>query len=205
MRAVESGRTVEELDANVLELGPRIRTLRLEQRLTLQAVAEQAGVSQSLISQVERGLASPSINTLRRIAGALGVPIAALFLGGDMSDDESDGAGRRLVVRRHERKGLNVPRSKVVYELLTPDLNRKIEFIWIEYEPGAISHPEPMSHPGEENAVCLEGSVVVTIDQQEFVLTDGDSISFDSGRLHQVENRGNRKAVLVSAITPPAF
>ena len=48
-------------------------------------------------------------------------------------------------------------------------------------------------------------AVVVTIDQQEFVLTDGDSISFDSGRLHQVENRGNRKAVLVSAITPPAF
>ena len=155
----------------MLELGPRIRALRLERRLTLQAVAEQAGVSQSLISQVERGLASPSINTLRRIAGALGVPIAALFLGGDMSDDESDGAGRRLVVRRHERKGLNIPRSKVVYELLTPDLNRKIEFIWIEYEPGAISHPEPMSHPGEENAVCLEGSVVVTIDQQEFVLT----------------------------------
>ena len=50
-----------------------------------------------------------------------------------------------------------------------------------------------MSHPGEENAVCLEGSVVVTIDHQEFVLTDGDSISFDSGRPHQVENRGNRK------------
>jgi transcriptional regulator with XRE-family HTH domain len=196
---------LEEADREAFELGSRIRQLRLDRGLTLQAVAGRAHVSQSLISQVERGLASPSISTLRRIAGALDVPIAALFLGGDMSDDESDRAGRRLVVRRHERKGLHVARSKVVYELLTPDLNRKIEFIWIEYEPGAITHPEPMSHPGEENAVCLEGSVVVTIDRQEFVLTEGDSISFDSGRLHQVENRSNRRAVLVSAITPPAF
>jgi transcriptional regulator with XRE-family HTH domain len=202
---VESARPAEHLDPDVLELGPRIRTLRLERGLTLQAVAEVARVSQSLISQIERGLASPSINTLRRIAGALDVPIAALFLGGGMSDDESDRAGRRLVVRRHERKGLHVPRSKVVYELLTPDLNRRIEFIWIEYKPGAITHAEPMSHPGEENAVCLEGSVVVTIENQEFVLAEGDSISFDSGRVHQVENRSRRRAVLVSAITPPAF
>jgi transcriptional regulator with XRE-family HTH domain len=197
--------TGEDSQREAVELGRQIRALRLERDLTLQAVARTAGVSQSLISQVERGLASPSISTLRRIAGALDVPIAALFLGGDMSDDERDRAGRRLVVRQHERKGLHVPRSKVVYELLTPDLNRKIEFIWIEYEPGAITHPEPMSHPGEENAVCLEGSVVVTIDRQEFVLSEGDSISFDSGRSHQVENRSNRRAVLVSAITPPAF
>jgi quercetin dioxygenase-like cupin family protein len=62
-----------------------------------------------------------------------------------------------------------------------------------------------MAHPGEENAVCLDGSVVVTIDRQEFVLTEGDSISFDSGRPHQVENRTEKRAVLVSAITPPSF
>jgi quercetin dioxygenase-like cupin family protein len=109
------------------------------------------------------------------------------------------------VVRRHERKGLHVPRSKVVYELLTPDLNRKVEFIWIEYEPGSVTHPEPMSHPGEENAICLEGSVVVIIEGQEFVLNEGDSISFESGRPHQVENRSNERAILISAITPPAF
>jgi transcriptional regulator with XRE-family HTH domain len=201
----ERARRLEDSDGDALELGRRIRRIRLERRLTLQAVAGLARVSQSLISQVERGLASPSISTLRRIAGALDVPIAELFVGGEVSEDESDRAGRRLVVRRHERKGLHVPRSKVDYELLTPDLNRKIEFLWIEYEPGAITHPDPMAHPGEENAVCLEGSVVVTIDRQEFVLTEGDSISFDSGRPHQVENRTEKRAVLVSAITPPSF
>ena len=206
MRRVASISPPGPVENEALELGHVIRTLRLERGLTLSAVAQAAGVSTSLISQVERGLATPSISALRRIAGALGVPIAALFLGNEEpSDCESDRTGRRLVVRRHERKGLHVPRSKVVYELLTPDLNRKVEFIWIEYEPGAITHPEPMSHPGEENAVCLEGSVVVSLEGQEFVLNEGDSISFESGRPHQVENRSNQRAVLVSAITPPAF
>ncbi len=197
---------VDVIEGEALQLGRKIRAVRLQAGLTLQQLARATGVSQSLISQVERGLASPSITTLRRIAGALNVPIAALFLGsGEPSNGETDGLGRRLVVRRHERKGLHVPRSKVGYELLTPDLSRRIEFLWIEYEPGSVTHPTPMSHPGEENAVCLEGSVVVTIEGEEFVLGEGDSISCDSGRAHQVENRTDARAILVSAITPPAF
>jgi len=190
----------------MLEVGRKIRVRRLQAGLTLQSLARAVGVSQSLISQVERGLASPSITTLRRIAAALDVPIAALFLGDDVaSHGETDRLGRRLVVRRAERKRLHVPRSKIGYELLTPDLNRKVEFLRIQYEPGSVTHPAPMSHPGEENAVCLEGSVVVTIDGHDFVLNEGDSISFDSGRPHQVENRTDKRAVLISAITPPSF
>lgn len=197
---------VGELEEEALELGRKIRAVRLQAGMTLQKLARAAGVSQSLVSQVERGLASPSITTLRRLAGALGVPIAALFLGSsEASNGETDRLGRRLVVRRPERKSLHVPRSKVVYELLTPDLSRRIEFLWIEYEPGSVTHPAPMSHPGEENAVCLEGSVVVSIEGDEFVLGKGDSISFDSGRPHQVENRTDSRAILISAITPPAF
>jgi quercetin dioxygenase-like cupin family protein len=132
--------------------------------------------------------------------------VAALFVEHPSSaGGNSDRFGRQIVVRRDGRKGLHVPRSRVVYELLTPDLARKIEFIWIEYEPGSVTHPEPMSHAGEENALCLEGSVVITVEGEEFQLDEGDSISFDSGRPHQVENRTDRRAVLVSAITPPSF
>jgi transcriptional regulator with XRE-family HTH domain len=196
----------DEVEQEMLEVGRKIRVRRLQAGLTLQRLARSVGVSQSLISQVERGLASPSITTLRRIAAALDVPIAALFLGDEVaSRGETDRMGKRLVVRRPERKRLHVPRSKIGYELLTPDLNRKIEFLWIQYEPGSVTHPAPMSHPGEEDALCLEGSVVVTIDGQDFVLNEGDSISFDSGRPHQVENRTDKRAVLISAITPPSF
>lgn len=197
---------IADLEDDSLELGRKVRSLRLEAGMTVRALAQAVGVSQSLISQVERARASPSITTLRRIAAALNVPIAALFLGsGEASDGETDRFGNRLVVRRHERKGLRVPQSSVLYELLTPDLNRKIEFLWIEYGPGEASRPDPMSHTGEENAVCLEGSVVVTIEGEEFALNEGDSISFGSSRPHRVENRSDRRAILVSAITPPAF
>jgi transcriptional regulator with XRE-family HTH domain len=188
------------------ELGQKLRATRHAAGMTLQDLALAAGVSQSLISQVERGMASPSITTLRRFAAALDIPIASLFVEhGPASNDEKELDGRQIIVRRDERKGLQVPRSKVNYELLTPDLNRTIEFLRIEYSPHSRTHPAPMSHPGEENALCLEGSVVVTIEEREFVLNEGDSISFDSGRAHQVENRTNERAVLVSAITPPSF
>src|SRR5579862_8827639 len=122
-----------------LELGQRIRSLRLASGLTLEAVATAAGVSRSLISQVERGRSSPSISTLRRIAAALRVPVASFFPGdGEDSAGATDRFGRRLVVRGHQRKSLRGPGgSGVSYSLLTPDLNRNIEFLWIEYSPGS--------------------------------------------------------------------
>lgn len=195
----------DAFDREALALGVEIRTLRRQEGLTLRALAQAVGVSESFLSQVERGHASPSITSLRRIAAALGVPVASLFLRPNSGTSEGDRFGEQLVVRRAERKVLHVPPSKVAYELLTPNLNRAVEFIWIEYAPGAITHPEPMSHQGEENALCIQGAVVVTIDGEEFEIESGDSISFDSGRPHQVENRGSETAVLISAISPPSF
>jgi transcriptional regulator with XRE-family HTH domain len=200
--AAANGRTPDD----AVSLGNQIRTFRKRADLTLQALADTVGVTPSLISQVERGVASPSVTTLRLIASALDVPVAALFVDAPVSaDGDADRTGRRLVVRRGGRKSLRLPQSRVVFELLTPDLNRQVEFIWIEYEPGDMTHPEPMAHPGEENAIVLEGSVTVTIEGEAFHLNAGDSISFDSGRLHQVENRSSERAILISAITPPAF
>jgi transcriptional regulator with XRE-family HTH domain len=197
----------DEADREALQLGQKIRSIRMSSGLTLRAVAQAAGVSESLISQIERGLASPSIATLRALASALDVTVAALFLsaGDDEGSSDAELDSERIIVRKHERKSLRLPRSSVTYELLTPDLSRKIEFLWIEYTPGAVSHPQPMSHAGEENALCLEGSVVVTIEGREFTLTAGDSISIDGGRVHKVENRTTVSAVVVSAITPPSF
>jgi transcriptional regulator with XRE-family HTH domain len=196
------------LEADSLSLGAEIRRVRLSRGMTLAQLADRVGVSQSLVSQVERGRASPSITTLRRMAEALAIPIAALFteeVAAPLTEDGQDDMGRQLVVRKDKRKSLRLPGSQVKYELLTPDLNRQIEFLWIQYEPGTVSASERMSHAGEENALCLDGTVVLVIDDREFTLTAGDSISFDSSRPHRVENRSDRVATLVTAITPPAF
>ena len=90
------------------------------------------GVSRGLISQVELDRANPSIDTLRRIAAALESPIASFF-------DEAPANGDRRA-RATSARTMRVPRSGLTYQLLTPDLNRQIEFILIELEPGSGRH-----------------------------------------------------------------
>ncbi len=179
-----------------MSLGQRIRSIRTLRGLSSTELARAAGVSRGLISQIELDRANPSIDTLRKIAAALESPIAAFF-------DETRQSG--LIVRKGERKRLHLPRSGLTYELLTPDLNRQIEFIRIELEPGQGGSRHPFGHAGEEAALILEGQVHVWIADDEYVLEAGDSISFNSGLPHRVANLGKKRAVLVSAITPPSF
>ena len=179
-----------------MSIGSRIRAIRTLRNLSSADLAGAAGVSRGLISQIELDRANPSIDTLRKIAAALDSPIAALF-------DET--ALNGIVVRKEERKTLRIPASGLTYQLLTPDLNRQIEFILIELEPGQGGTRVPYGHPGEEAALVLEGQLHVWIGEEEHVLEAGDSISFNSGVPHRIENRARRPCMLVSAITPPSF
>jgi transcriptional regulator with XRE-family HTH domain len=203
-----SSRAAQATDPEALALGRKIRELRTGSGLTLGALAGMIGTSQSLISQVERGMASPSLTTLRAIAGALEVPVAALFLGDDeASMGETDSAGRRLVVRSWERKRLPAHDSGTI-RLLTPDRNREIGFIEFEVAAHSAAPPErepPASHAGEENAICTFGKIVYVIDGEEFTLHQGDSISFDSSREHRVVNRTSERAVVVAAMSGQSF
>jgi transcriptional regulator with XRE-family HTH domain len=189
-----------------IELGAHIRQLRTDAGLTMSALADAAGVSQSLISQIERGLAEPSLGTLRRIASVLGTTVGALFVGGP--DDRSGPLERResqLVVRSDARKHLRMPGSDVVYELMVPDLARKLEVIRTELPSGSRVPGEPSLHQGEETVVCLRGAIVCVHGDEEFELGVGDAISWDPSVPHWVENRGQSAAEVLAVITPPSF
>ena len=196
-----------DVDPDALELGRNIRAFRQAGSLTLEQFASAVGVSRSLLSQVERGKASPSVATLRSVARVLGVPIAALFTGGTETDGETDKFGRRIVVRRDERRRLDhLAAEGISYEMLTPDINRKIEFLHIEMAPGTTTPSEGASqHNGEENQLCLDGEYVLEIDGQEFELKAGDSASFDGSVPHLAHNRSAERVVIIVAITPANF
>jgi transcriptional regulator with XRE-family HTH domain len=191
-------------------LGSRLRELRHEKALTSRELAERAGVSPSLISQLENGRLDASVVTLRKIAASLDVPIAAFFLDPGQSQEEAgtDPEPEPLarVVRRKARKRLQIPQSNFTFELLSPDLQGSIEFVWFELAPG---HPQEESlahrHGGEEYALVIEGTMHLVIGDQEFVLGPGDSCVFNPGVPHRIENRGKRKLIQISAITPPSF
>jgi transcriptional regulator with XRE-family HTH domain len=180
-----------------VSLGTQIRKLRTEKGVKISEMSEMTGLSPSLISQVERDLASPSIGSIKKIADALGVPLAAFF------NDEMPQTSP--VVRKNQRKKLIPPGSGVVYELLTPNLSCAMEIIFNVFDEGATTGPEPFVHKGEEGGIVLEGQMEVTLAGRTHLLEEGDSIYFDSSIPHSYRNAGKGKLIAVWAITPPSF
>jgi transcriptional regulator with XRE-family HTH domain len=194
-----------EPDDEAQELGHKIRALRTEAGLTLDTVAGQAGVSRSLISQVERGLAQPSLTTLRSIAAVLGVQMASLFH--DDNDDAalpSEAPEQRFVVRAGHQKHVRLDAPGAEYRLLTPDGDRLIEFLWCRVAPSSSMPPGDggfQAHRGEEDAYILSGSLTYLLGGvDEVVVNAGDSISFDASIPHRVENRTTEPADVIIAI-----
>jgi transcriptional regulator with XRE-family HTH domain len=207
--------TVAEPDsrpARLRSLGAEIRALRQERRLSTVALARACGVSPSLISQVERGLTAPSLEVLWAIARALDVPMGAFFQpdGDARAEPPPTESGalaappNAVVVRADRRKRLGLTPS-LTYQLLSPDLQHRIEFVWIEYGPGEEGPVEPFTHPGEEQMVVIQGEMRIWIAGEEWLLHAGDAIAFDSRLPHRAINPGTTRALVIAAITPPSF
>jgi transcriptional regulator with XRE-family HTH domain len=189
-------------------VGRRLKELRTTKGFTLKQIAESADLSKSFVSQIESGSANPSIASLKRITDALEVPLGVLF----EPDDEADGARDSVaardevrVVRRHRRKMIRFPGRKSSSYLLTPDLQRRLEVILEVQDPeGEDGQEELYSHDGEEFGFVLEGRYEVTVDEETFVLEEGDSIAYPSHRPHAMRALapGTRT---IWVVTPPSF
>lgn len=184
-------------------LGAAIRQLRISRGLKVVDVAKATGLTSSLISQVEHSKIAPSIETLKKIAAALDTPLGTLFVDSPASE--------RVVVNRStpvvhpdERKRLS-PGKGVVFQLLNPDMSGPLEFIYNTYEPGASTGNRQYTHPGTECGLVLQGQLLVTIDDEEYLLNAGDSITFSSERPHSKSNPGDTPCHCVWANTPPWF
>ncbi len=185
-------------DPPLKSIGEKIRQYRKEKRLTVEALASQCQLSAGLISQVERGLATPSLDSLWRITRALDIPLIALF---DAEDEE-----RVTVLRADQQKRLVLPESNVTYRMLSPGKrDDKIEFLSIILEPGTWTDGTLLVHQGEECGVVVQGEITVMIGDREYLLREGDSIYFDSTLPHRFFNRGKKVAVGIWAMTPPSF
>jgi transcriptional regulator with XRE-family HTH domain len=177
-------------------LGEKIRQKRLESSLSLKELAEKTGLTPGFLSQVERELAEPSITSLRKIAEALNVPIFYFLM------DETE---KNPVVRKNQRQILKFPDSHLIFELLSPDLNRKIEMMMARLEPGATTCDEPLTHYGEEVILVIQGEMKIQVGDEIYFLEEGDSIYYFSSVPHKIWSIGKTDLVFVSAITPPAF
>ena len=180
-----------------VDVGERLRTLRRFRRDTLQTVAERSGLSESFLSQVERGRSNASIASLKRIADALGVSMADLF--------EPDGLPGPRVLRRDERPALQfgILGRKL---LLTPRPLHHLEVFAGELEVGGSTGPEPYAHgDSEELFVVLSGTVQLEVGGEQFELERGDSIDYRSSTPHRAVNTGDELAEVLWIISPPSY
>lgn len=183
---------------NDIDIGSKIQEFRKIKGYSIRELAKAAGVTASLLSQLERNLANPSINTMKAIAAALEVPLFNFFV-----EQKTQGP---LVVRADKRKKLSFPQSgELAYELLTPDTNGAIEFLLMKLPPGASSSDRPMGHEGEEVSYVIAGEIVLHVDDDVIILEKGDSVRIPPHARHVWENRSKKNAEVIFAITPPTF
>ena len=202
----ESGSDEAKLDTSpendndasaALELGQRIRQVRQKKGMTLREAAEAAGVSESFLSQVERGLANPSVASLRRIADATREPVASFFVG-----EPPQG----MLVRFKDRRRLVHPMGMLEDYLLTPAAARRLQIIYCVVGPGEGSGEEPYTHVADEECVVvLTGCLEVSIGDETYTLNSGDALLLDPKNPHGFHNPGRVPATMLWVQTPPLF
>lgn len=189
------------------DIGINLRELRKQRGLTLSDVSKQTGMTISSLSQIERGIANPSVFSLKKISDALEVPIGFFFedhSGGGDADAELLNQKDSPVVSPQKRKIVRVTPG-ITFYFLNPDLHGSVEFIYNVYEPGADTGPDLYSHVGEECGVVVEGELEVYIGEQIYYLKEGDSITFKSSTPHRIRNTGTRRACGFWVNCPPWF
>ena len=180
----------------VTAVGPRVKALRESGGLSLRDLAERSGVSAPMLSQVERGETSPTLQTAARIAQGLELRLSQLLRldeGGSVSIVRS-GHGRRGGADGHR------------YEILSPPLpGLRAELSRHRLAPNATTGgpgDPPMHEPGaRETAVVESGTLRLHVDGAVHELAAGDCVTFDADLPHHFENHGKGDAVLLAIVS----
>ena len=190
-------------DPPALDLGRRLRAERLGQGMGLREMARRLGISASALSQIETGKAQPSVSKLFDIVNLLGVSVDGLLAGPD---------GLQVVVGRGQEGFFSLQRaddhetleleSGVRWRRLTAGSYPGVEFLHVEYRPGACSSSDGtfMRHAGQELGYLLSGRLNVDVGFDSYELGPGDSISFPATTPHRLRNDGPEPARAVWCI-----
>jgi transcriptional regulator with XRE-family HTH domain len=171
-------------------IGPRIKALRMEQRLQQRQLAEKAELTPSMVSQIESGRLTPSLHTLGKIAAALGVPIAALF--------DSTPSGRITITRRRDYPVVSFEGVSETWAVLGAGLfDGKVRAVVSTLGPrsrGLITD-KVVIKPGQMKLFyVIDGTVALHYNAERHALQTGDSALLDGGTPHGWENLGPRAA-----------
>jgi transcriptional regulator with XRE-family HTH domain len=180
-----------------MEIGKKMKELRESRNLNIKQLSELVECTSSLISQLERGKADPSISMLKRIAKALDVNIVDFFM---KSANDVD-----VVTTVDDRVDIQLKRWEAKIQSLVKNVtNKRMQPFYTVVKPGGGSHGM-YSHDGEEFGFVLKGELELMLNDKIHLVHENESFYFSSHIPHNWGNRGKNNAVVIWVITPPTF
>lgn len=177
------------------ELGSRLKQLREMRGQSIRSLALTAGVSASFVSQLERGFTNASVASLRKIAGALGVPVADLL---DPNPTHSNG-----VLRAEQRPSTPLSSGSQKFVISQPPV-KNVEIYVGRFEPGGATGNDPYVHGNaQEFLLVLAGNIVLELGDSSYAMSKDDSIEYLSSVPHRVSNSGDVVAEVIWITSPP--
>lgn len=187
-----------ESHGDTVKVGETLRLRRQMRGLSLKQVAEPAGISVGMLSQVERGLAAPSIKTLRAICAAMDMPVNWLF----HLDGEQEGRAAEYIVPRSARRSLTYHDGTLVKELLTPDTQPDIQMLRFVLSPGASSGEPYCNAEGGKCGIVLAGTLGLELNGSKFVINTGDSFAFPATTMVRFWAVGDIQCEVIWVVAP---
>ena len=181
-----------------MNIGERLRRLRLQRNLTQEEMADRCELTKGFISQVERDLASPSIATLTDMLECLGSDLKTFF--SEAEEDEKIVFDPADMFEKEDQETL---RGSILWLVPSAQKN-EMEPILMQIGPGGCSQEFP-PHEGEEFGYVLSGSVVLICGDKKMRVKTGGSFCLHPAAPHHIENRGKRAARILWVSTPPSF
>ncbi len=189
--SVEEHTEINQLDS----LKDSLRARRKKLGMTMQQVADEAGLSVGFISQIERGITAPSLSSLVSVSQVLGLHISQFLAQPSTSAPQT---------KHNERVHYAINESSLTYERISSTFPGSLLRSVIIHEPPG-HRAEPISHEGEEMLFVLEGAITVELDGERSILEKGDSIHFSSRKIHSTWNHSNHPASILWAGTMDVF
>ncbi len=180
-----------------IDIGGRLRHLRMLHGLSQRTLAKRAGVTNSTISLIESNGTNPSVGALKRILDGIPVGLAEFFAFEPERPRQAFYAAEELV---------EIGRGPISYRQVGETMfGRSLQILKECYQSGADTGKVPLSHEGEEGGIVISGRLEVTVEDQRRILGPGDAYSFDSRRPHRFRCVGAEPCEVISACTPPTF
>lgn len=177
-----------------MELGTKIKEMRLQLNLTQEELADRCELTKGYISQLENDLTSPSIATLCDLLNALGSSLSEFFR------EETE---EKIVFS--EAEYIEKKSDGMLWNWVIPNAQKNMmEPVLVELEPKATTQ-EDFPHEGEEFGYVIEGEIAIVRAGKRYPAKGGESFYFTADKEHHIVNTGKGRAKFLWISTPPNF